>query len=424
MSENEPIWEHPRWQGIAMIAGGVVLILLAGLMGYSGSCQWWAIHQYRQYRFDLFRNYPNSAVSPATLNTAAAAANWYPEDTRVSLCAVDMSEPSEAHFDRLETVVSPGQRRYVSTARNYLRVFHGKETVAFNATSIDDRLVSYMEQINSTERAPLPPFPDFGSDSSPDRYIYLASIERRLKRAWDLGDKTELIAAMGQLSLLAPRHPATEACMFFSVFSREGGSMKMLRNARNRVSNQRIRNRMLRAAAHCFPERAMQALELLGSSATGEEFIAVMRRDGASMTRIVNRTLGLNNPNLAADIFRECIRLGKIDDARVLLDKYRHFNKKQVAALRTTYEKEVQNVKADVRLLQSGFDYAAFHVSTADGKVPRVPIDVMINDLPLNRENQMIRLGSLVHVVVPGAGRFEIRVSIKGKDIFIREVVR
>jgi hypothetical protein len=417
-----------REGGFIMLGIASCLATWAILSGWSSYNRWTAISAAKSAAFESYLG--NDSVA----RERAESARRYQGLAVTALAGLDLSGASGlAQLDSAAAEGSRSEQAALRKARAFATALQGGK--AEEQPGTDGQLLAHIAQLNSFDGRSIPGLPPYspGSDTPPDRAILIATLERRLKVAWAVGDLKALHEASAMLGPLAPRHPArvyTELLQGLLA----GESRQQLDNRLRAASDEQVRSAILRAAAVAKPPVASLALNLLPpSQRSGQELVSAMLMSNAKPEDIVAAARVTPEPGVLTAVASHCLALERLD----LVDQLGklgtpEFNKaaQTVIALRSWDLPALKSLGLDPTTVQprvigltGGFGWVSFHVVDSMGDPPRVGLEIDINGKRIAAQD-IVRMSSLVRISAPGVGRVRISLAIRGVTFFDRELER
>jgi hypothetical protein len=414
-------------QGIVMIVVGILLLLWGAWVAWGGWNRWSALMALDAHRSAQFYGKAQAsqlnAEKAAALDTVAATA----------LAPIDPAAgDAGAKLGQLATTVKEGSWA-VRQTKAYHQALLGSAVDARGGTGNDLMIETIVETKNASV-VPVVPMPS-KSGSAPHMATLQSAIEHRLQAAWRLGDRTALRESAGQLAMLDPKHPAAAYCDLISIFGANDNDRKNAhREIVKRTPDEQIRAAVARAAAILYPDRGGVAMSLVPSRLrSGEELVATMLESNQPISRLVDEAIKLGIDSVLEVVAAACLEQNAVDQLKRLTTVgSQEFRKKVITVvatrtgdLKTLTEMgvDIERVKPRVTLIEAGFGFISFHIVDNQGNPPRTSFEIELNDRAIPPAD-IRRLGSLIWVKSPGAGRLTLKIRMKGVVIYDGEVTR
>lgn len=188
--------------GMSMLAVGLLLVLAAAGIAWSGVQRWLAVSETR----DALEMLRRDRVADARKLAAKALAR-VPDEVAPALLALDMADLDAV--ERIEAVAARGANRVdretAHAAMALARVAKGKAAGFDLEGSADGRLLAAMAAANAgRDPGRLKPV---DGEAPPHLNVLRAAHTVLLRRAWQAGKVSEVRAHAGALLLLRPRAP-------------------------------------------------------------------------------------------------------------------------------------------------------------------------------------------------------------------------
>lgn len=391
---------NPKIFAGMLFASGAILLLIAGLLTWSGINQWRAHNALIEAQDKAFAGNASGARASARL-----AADLLPSEPAAVLAAADLQTSSnvEALIFCARNADANGKAALAAGAGIAL----GKPPEGLEPNASD---LALLQAIAARAYGPI----KLNKDAPPHLAVLANWAAMRLSAALAAQSPTDLYEAASALQTLAPRHPqAAELRLLIAAVAPDSTTAQIIAAAAGITDIER-RNRLGQHLVAMLPERTALRILLPGG---GDAHVSE-----AETIRKLATAAKLNPTSINEGLIIRCLQAGKADTADELVaamaeprkSEFAQFNELLSGASMTTFPAQISQWSALNSLL-------AFHLSNAAGALPTKKIVIRIGNYEVPPD-LIRRQGTLISVPLKVTGEQDVTVMYDGKPIFAAKI--